>query len=1344
MSNNNTALLASAYQALGEELGSEKLKVVGGYTLGRVIGEGTYGSVHIATHRLTGTRCAVKKIPKALTAQLTREIHHHRLLHHSNILHLYEVLATENHIWLVSELCTGGELFDYLVERGRLLEGEARRIFGELVVAVGTMHRKGAVHRDLKLENVLLDGECQVKLGDLGFAREWARGQRLLETYCGTTGYASPEMLQGRKYAGGGESMQYVAVKRDAEVFTVAEADVWSLGIILYTLLCGGLPFDDDDEEVMKSLIYKGEYEEPEWLSEEAKDLIRNILQLEPVKRLSIEEILRHPWFNKTIIDPPLDSIPGAEGPLTPFLLSPDPTTPSFFSESTMNPTDRNLRHGVQLNESALSSTHVSPLQTPMKADTVRYIDTADTYVGPYGERHTFGSSNASDSASEDAASSVGVQGSENAMTSSTITTPSTPVIPDSSETQILHVQEEDHTDETPRRESIDRKLSYEHSNSSQNTIRKSEDSANLRQPLSATASKNRVQVLSQQREEDEDSPDAHSRRHSFVSFDEQAMHLPLAQHSRTPNRTKRRSVSSTLSDRRPSLLRRGSTSTQAPPIIDYYSQLNVVPLPFFSTEPEQELLASLRLIGLDVGQLQHSVNNNACDASSALWWMLRTKQKQRLDAASQEEFVTRTDDRPNGRTSPESRLKGSQIKDFSVNPERKSQLRMVELGAPVLTPDKIPATQPSSVKAGDTDQLPQSGDDATFLDNATPGFEQKHTRTRSTPKGPPAPNPQLGSSPAKEYSQAVLADIEALKPAENDALTSPNKKRDGNKTRTSSFNMLQRATSAFTTGSLTKKKSDEKLLEQVAAANHAGLEKSRSPKKLFNPPAKSRETSGAEDSDVPSSQALSTSSGRQPSPPNLSQSASHGTVQSLASIASSAVSMDDTPSKGQSGKARKRESLLTTFRSWFYEDKKGKRAPAPPMPTLHVANNAHVNRRPPSYQLPNSNSSKRSGPLRRTPSDQRPALHSRRSSSVNSRRSSVTSMLVTGMDLPVGSPLDTYGLIRRGSLGRRSAGSRTPTSERGSDFFVGGNSSRPSSVHSFTTTVKAPNPRHLETHSRAGSLRAHTPSRTTHSRSPGLSHYQRVTSSSPAGRSRHARFASSAPLPVSSGRAASTASSHRSNASSRRSSEDHSVQQMAEDAEDEADLPDDASIRSSRRKRTGHERYVYPSSRRIRSPHGSSTSLVSLGHAKPRPPIRDVFAKKRRHAGGLTDDDWVSEEEDGAYAGGLGQCSSNFGQCIQNANTTTKWKSGGGGSGCDTARNQDSPMLKGACYAPSSSHRSRAGTNRGESSRPKPSENITSTVPTPSQDWGRPTRSQLPIARPVRIIEEEEEEEEE
>ncbi|KAL7408981.1 kinase-like domain-containing protein, partial [Mrakia frigida] len=267
--------LANAYQELGKELCSEKLRVVGGYTLGRVIGEGTYGLVHLCTHRLTSTRCAIKKIPKALTSSLTREIHHHRRLHHPNICQLLEVLATESHIYLVTELCAGGELFDYLVERGRLPEHEARRIFGELGLAVGYMHSMGVVHRDLKLENVLLDGELKVKLGDLGFVREWESG-RLLETFCGTTGYASPEMLTGKKYVG-------------------EEVDVWSMGIILYCLLCGGLPFDDDDEEVMKRMIIQGVYEEPEWLAEEPLSLIRSMLSLDPAKRPCVKEILAHP-----------------------------------------------------------------------------------------------------------------------------------------------------------------------------------------------------------------------------------------------------------------------------------------------------------------------------------------------------------------------------------------------------------------------------------------------------------------------------------------------------------------------------------------------------------------------------------------------------------------------------------------------------------------------------------------------------------------------------------------------------------------------------------------------------------------------------------------------------------------------------------------------------------------------------------------------------------------------------------------------------------------------------------------------------------------------------------------
>lgn len=245
---NQKSALSAAYAELGKELTSGKLKSIGSYTMGKIIGEGTFGKVRLGTHRLTGTRVAIKQVPKAHSASLTREIHHHRRLHHPNVMQLYEVLATESYIWMVTELCAGGELYDYLVERSTMHEPEARRIFGQLCLAVAYVHERGIVHRDLKLENVLLDEKCNVKLGDFGFTREY-EAKRLMETYCGTTGYAAPEMLAGRKYTG-------------------QEVDIWSLGVILYALLCGALPFDDDDESVMKDKILKGDFELPEGLSE--------------------------------------------------------------------------------------------------------------------------------------------------------------------------------------------------------------------------------------------------------------------------------------------------------------------------------------------------------------------------------------------------------------------------------------------------------------------------------------------------------------------------------------------------------------------------------------------------------------------------------------------------------------------------------------------------------------------------------------------------------------------------------------------------------------------------------------------------------------------------------------------------------------------------------------------------------------------------------------------------------------------------------------------------------------------------------------------------------------------
>lgn len=218
----------------------------------------------MGTHRLTSTRVAIKQIPKALSTTLTREIHHHRQLHHHHITQLYEVIATENSIWLVTELCSGGELFDYLAEKGRISEEEARHIFGQICLAVNYLHGKGIVHRDLKLENVLLDERCRVKLGDFGFTREFDRGA-YLETYCGTTGYAAPEMLEGKRYLGPGIP-SILELLDGADISP--EVDVWSLGVILYCLLTGGLPFDDDDDSVMRAMVIKGEFEDPEWLSD--------------------------------------------------------------------------------------------------------------------------------------------------------------------------------------------------------------------------------------------------------------------------------------------------------------------------------------------------------------------------------------------------------------------------------------------------------------------------------------------------------------------------------------------------------------------------------------------------------------------------------------------------------------------------------------------------------------------------------------------------------------------------------------------------------------------------------------------------------------------------------------------------------------------------------------------------------------------------------------------------------------------------------------------------------------------------------------------------------------------
>ncbi|BGP43647.1 hypothetical protein JCM10449v2_007692 [Rhodotorula kratochvilovae] len=344
--------LSAAYAALAVELTKTEIRSIGGYSLGRIIGEGTFGKVRLGVHRLTGTRVAIKQVPKSLPSYspndpssplslLTREIHHHRRLRHPHVLALYELVATESSIYLVTELCSGGELFDYLVEscsappgQGGLALAETRRIFGQLVLGVAYLHGEGVVHRDLKLENVLLDENVNVKIADMGFGREFEKG-RWLETKVGTLGYTAPEIVAGQRYLG-------------------EQVDIWSLGVILFALLTGSLPFDDDDESVMRSLILSCTYTIPSFLDPDAADLVSRILVADPLRRPSLREILAHPFFTRVPASgPEVTSLPSTTAPPL------APPVPAASSSAPPTPLGDPI---TPLASTSLSRSYFSPL----------------------------------------------------------------------------------------------------------------------------------------------------------------------------------------------------------------------------------------------------------------------------------------------------------------------------------------------------------------------------------------------------------------------------------------------------------------------------------------------------------------------------------------------------------------------------------------------------------------------------------------------------------------------------------------------------------------------------------------------------------------------------------------------------------------------------------------------------------------------------------------------------------------------------------------------------------------------------------------------------------------------
>ncbi|VDO80661.1 unnamed protein product [Schistosoma curassoni] len=201
-----------------------------------------------------------------------------KLLDHPNIVKLFEIIDNDKILYLVMEYASGGEVFDYLVAHGRMKEKEARAKFRQIVSAVQYCHQKHIIHRDLKAENLLLDADMNIKLADFGFSNEFSPGTKL-DTFCGSPPYAAPELFQGKKYDG-------------------PEVDVWSLGVILYTLVSGSLPFDGQTLRELRERVLRGKYRIPFYMSTDCESLLKKMLVLNPSKRYTLEMVMKDRWMN--------------------------------------------------------------------------------------------------------------------------------------------------------------------------------------------------------------------------------------------------------------------------------------------------------------------------------------------------------------------------------------------------------------------------------------------------------------------------------------------------------------------------------------------------------------------------------------------------------------------------------------------------------------------------------------------------------------------------------------------------------------------------------------------------------------------------------------------------------------------------------------------------------------------------------------------------------------------------------------------------------------------------------------------------------------------------------------
>lgn len=272
-------------------------KIAGLYDLEETLGRGHFAVVKLARHVFTGEKVAVKVIDKSKLddvsrAHLFQEVRCMKLVQHPNVVRLYEVIDTQTKLYLILELGDGGDLYDYIMKHdGGLGEEVAREYFRQIVRAISYCHRLHVVHRDLKPENVVFFERLgMVKLTDFGFSNRFNPGQKL-ETSCGSLAYSAPEILLGDSY--------------DAPA-----VDVWSLGVILYMLVCGQAPFQEANDSETLTMIMDCKYTIPVHVSEGCKRLIARMLIREPEKRATLEEIAMDPWLREDANTEPADFLP--------------------------------------------------------------------------------------------------------------------------------------------------------------------------------------------------------------------------------------------------------------------------------------------------------------------------------------------------------------------------------------------------------------------------------------------------------------------------------------------------------------------------------------------------------------------------------------------------------------------------------------------------------------------------------------------------------------------------------------------------------------------------------------------------------------------------------------------------------------------------------------------------------------------------------------------------------------------------------------------------------------------------------------------------------------------------